>query len=64
MIRVSEVDEVNNFLSYNIMLFVNKYDSWQTDLLELRENKYMKEKVINCYISIYYNPATHIMHLM
>ncbi|CAL6106705.1 Conserved_hypothetical protein [Hexamita inflata] len=45
------------------MKFVNHYDTWFIDLLEFRENKYMKEKVSNSFISIFYNPATHLLHL-
>ncbi|CAL6054128.1 Conserved_hypothetical protein [Hexamita inflata] len=45
------------------MQFVNHYDTWFIDLLEFRENKYMKEKVSNSFISIFYNPATHLLHL-
>ncbi|CAL5978866.1 Conserved_hypothetical protein [Hexamita inflata] len=45
------------------MKFINRFDNWQTDLLELRENKYMREKISDTFISIFYNPATHILHL-
>ncbi|CAL5977466.1 Conserved_hypothetical protein [Hexamita inflata] len=45
------------------LVFVNQYDSWQGDLLELRDSKYMKEKLQNCFVSIFYSPATHLLHL-
>ncbi|CAL6106373.1 Conserved_hypothetical protein [Hexamita inflata] len=45
------------------LVFVNQYDSWQGDLLELRDSKYMKEKLQKCFVSIFYNPATHMLHL-
>ncbi|CAL6040444.1 Conserved_hypothetical protein [Hexamita inflata] len=45
------------------LVFVNQYDSWQADLLDIRESKYMKEKVDTQFVSIFYNPACHMLHL-
>ncbi|CAL6026125.1 Conserved_hypothetical protein [Hexamita inflata] len=45
------------------LVFVNQYDSWQTDLLELRDSKFMKEKIRSQFVSIFYNPASHMLHL-
>ncbi|CAL6079228.1 Conserved_hypothetical protein [Hexamita inflata] len=44
-------------------IFINSYDTWQCDILELHESKYMKEKVKDCYINIFYNPANHLLFL-
>ncbi|CAL6029102.1 Conserved_hypothetical protein [Hexamita inflata] len=50
-------------MSISKLVFVNQYDSWQTDLLELRDSKFMKEKIRSQFVSIFYNPACHILHL-
>ncbi|CAL6096762.1 Conserved_hypothetical protein [Hexamita inflata] len=44
-------------------VFINQFDTFQSDLLEFRESKYMREKVQDCYISIFYCPANHVLYL-
>ena len=47
----------------NKLVFINQFDNFQSDILELHETKYMKEKVTDCLINIFYNPANHILFL-
>ena len=50
-------------MNKNKLVFVSQFDNWQCDILELHESKYMREKVKDCLINIFYCPATHILFL-
>lgn len=41
-------------------IFINDYDAWMLDLIELRDSKYENITILkNYYIFFMYRPATH-----